>query len=82
MLFTETSFENVVIDYLKELGYKYAHGSELVKEDKEVLLLDRLKEALHRINPDVPVSSFTEAIRLMKNFETNDVSFKRGVTSD
>ena len=72
-MFTETSFENVVIDYLKELGYEYAHGSQLVKEDKEVLLLDRLKQALIRLNPEVPVSSLLEAIRVMKNFDTNDV---------
>ena len=72
-MFTETSFENVVIDYLKELGYEYAHGSELVKEDKEVLLLDRLKQALIRLNPNVPISSLSEAIRVMKNFDTNDV---------
>ena len=62
-----------MIDYLKELGYEYAHGSELVKEDKEVLLLDRLKQALIRLNPNVPISSLLEAIRVMKNFDTNDV---------
>ena len=72
-MFTETSFENVVIDYLKELDYEYAHGSELVKEDKEVLLLDRLKQALIHLNPSVPISSLSEAIRVMKNFDTNDV---------
>ena len=72
-MFTETSFENVVIDYLKELGYEYAHGSELIKEEKEILLLDRLKESLIRLNPDIPTSSLLEAIRFIKNFDTNDV---------
>ena len=67
------SFENVVIDYLKELGYEYAHGSALVKDEKEVLLLDRLKQALVRLNPDIPTSSLLEAIRFIKNFDTNDV---------
>lgn len=62
-----------MIDYLKELDYEYAHGSELVKEDKEVLLLDRLKQALIHLNPSVPISSLSEAIRVMKNFDTNDV---------
>ena len=28
-MFTEESFENVVIEYLKELDYDYIHGSNI-----------------------------------------------------
>ena len=31
MAFTEENFENVVIEYLKELDYTYIHGSQLIK---------------------------------------------------
>ena len=72
-MFTEASFENTVIEYLEELGYTYIQGSALVKEDKEVLLLDRLKSALTALNPEVPSSTIKDAMRLVRNFETNDV---------
>lgn len=73
MAFTEGNFENVVIEYLQELDYTYIHGSQLAKEDKEVLLFDRLEESLVNINADVPLSTIKEAIRKIRNFETNDV---------
>ena len=72
-MFTEQSFENVVIDYLKELDYEYIHGTNLNKENKEVLLLDKLKANLIKINKEVPETSIVEAIRKIKDFETNDV---------
>ena len=41
-MFTEESLENVVIEYLKDIDYKYIHGINLNRYNKEVLLLDRL----------------------------------------
>ena len=38
-MFTEESFENLVIDDLKKLNYDYIHGSNLTRDNKEVLLL-------------------------------------------
>ena len=38
-MFTEESFENVVIEYLKEQNYDYIHGSNLTRDNKEILLL-------------------------------------------
>ncbi len=73
MPFAESNFENVVIEFLEELDYTYIHGSQLTKDDKEVLLLDRLEEALTKINPEAPMSSIKEAIRKIHHFETNDV---------
>ena len=45
-MFTEESFENVVIEYLKELDYDYTHGSNLTRDNKEVLLLKNLKTVI------------------------------------
>lgn len=73
MAFIEGNFENVVIEYLQELEYTYIHGSHIMKEPKEVLLLDRLENALISINPSVQLSSTKEAIRKIRHFETNDV---------
>lgn len=72
-MFTEESLENVVIEYLKDIDYKYIHGSNLNRDNKEVLLLDRLEEFLININKEIPKSSIKEAIRKIRAFETNDV---------
>lgn len=73
MPFAESNFENVVIEFLEELDYTYIHGSQLTKDDKEVLLLERLEEALTKINPEAPLTSIKEAIRKIRHFEINDV---------
>ena len=72
-MFTEESLENVVIEYLKDIDYTYIHGTNLNRENKEVLLLDRLEEHLININKEIPKSSIKEAIRKIRTFETNDV---------
>lgn len=72
-MFTEESLENVVIEYLKEIDYTYIHGSNLNRDNKEVLLLDTLEERLININKEIPKSSIKEAIRKIRTFETNDV---------
>ena len=72
-MFTEESLENVVIEYLKEIDYKYIQGSNLKREHKEVLLLDKLEDCLININKDIPQTSIKEAIRKINTFETNDV---------
>ena len=72
-MFTEESFENVVIEYLKELNYDYIHGSNLTRDNKEVLLLENLKTNLININKKIPESSIDYAIKKIQNFETNDV---------
>ena len=72
-MFTEESFENVVIEYLKELDYDYIHGSNLTRDNKEVPLLKNLKTNLININKEIPESSIDYAIKKIQNFETNDV---------
>ncbi|MCH1959923.1 type I restriction endonuclease subunit R [Romboutsia hominis] len=72
-MFTEESFENVVIEYLKEIGYNYTHANNINRDSKEVLLLDKLEESLININKEIPQTSIKEAIRKIRTFETNDV---------
>lgn len=73
MKFQEASLENVIIEYLKDIDYNYIHGSNLIRNTKEVLLLDNLEEALRKINKDLSESTLKEAIRKIRTFDTNDV---------
>jgi type I restriction enzyme, R subunit len=51
----------------------FFHASELGRNEKEVLLFDRLEAALVRQNPGLPMDVIREAIRKIRHFETNDL---------
>ncbi|MBY6274355.1 MAG: type I restriction endonuclease subunit R, partial [Bacillaceae bacterium] len=72
-MFTEEQLENTVIEYFEELEYNYLPASKLQRDEREVLLLDRLENALMKLNPGVPMDVLQQAIRKVQHFDTNDV---------
>jgi len=77
-LITEDDVEENVLDTLKDLGYKIIRGddenvlpggSAALRDDYvDVILIDRLKSALVKINPTASKSSIDEAIKqLLRN---------------
>jgi type I restriction enzyme, R subunit len=69
--FTESTIEQAAIDWLQELGYVYAFGPEIAFDGErpergdyqETLLLGRLRDAIARINGDLPAQAQEEALR-------------------
>ena len=75
---TESHIEEHTIDILKEdLGYDYVYGPEISpdgskkerKDYREVVLVDRLKKALKRINPKIPQDALDEAVKKVLNID-------------
>lgn len=71
-----TLTEQPVINWFKNLGYEYKFGPDistggiLVERDfKDVILESRLKNALKRLNPDLPEKGINEALYKLKNVE-------------
>ena len=70
-----TAFESIVeqaaIKWFRDIGYEYLHGTEIPIGDRgsysEVIVKDRLYNALTRINPTLPTSCIEDAIRQLKN---------------
>jgi len=68
---TESDIEKFAIELLEKHGYQYIYGPEIAPDSKglerqtfdQVLLLDRLKRAVGRINPQVPPDAREDAIR-------------------
>ncbi len=73
MNFTENNLEQAVIEYLTDLNYTHMTGSQTNYQNKEILLLDRLEKSLIHINKGSTTETIQEAIRKIRNFETNDV---------
>ncbi len=72
----DTLTEQPVIEWLKEMGYDYEFGPDIspggLKEErqfKEVVLKERLKRSLARLNPELPESAIDEAVRQIVSFE-------------
>lgn len=68
---TESVVEETVLQWFAALGYRVIFGPDIEpdkpdaerKEFTEVVLADRLRHALQRLNPDVPPDALEEAFR-------------------
>lgn len=76
--FTEASLEEAAIEILGELGYDYRFGPDIShdgdspeREDyKDVILKNRVKDALFRINKDIPREALEDAYRQIITFNS------------
>lgn len=77
----EDAVEQYAIELLRGLGYAYIHGSEIApdgpaeerKSFKDAILVDRLRAAIARLNPTLPLSSREDALRKVLVHETTDL---------
>ncbi|MCD7968788.1 MAG: type I restriction endonuclease subunit R [Alistipes sp.] len=90
---TENSIEEFCIERLESIGYKYIYGPDIAPDSEtperdnyqQVLLLDRLRHAVRRINTDIPADQQEEAIRQIQRIASpeliaNNETFHRYLT--
>jgi len=90
---TEHSIEDFAIKLLEHLGYKYIYAPSIAHDGEnpernsyeEILLTQRMAEAVRRINPTVPPEAQEEAIKEIQRIHspellTNNESFHRLLT--
>lgn len=90
---TENIIEDFAIKLLEDLDYDYIHGPEIAhdgdrperKSYEDVLLTGRLKSAINRINPSVPIAAQEEALKEVQRINSPDLlanneSFHRMLT--
>jgi type I restriction enzyme R subunit len=69
--FTESHVEEAALEWLQQVGYACVGGPEIAPGEpgaerqsyREVVLLDRLRQALARLNPELPESALDDAFR-------------------
>lgn len=77
-MITESAVEEATLGWLQELKYDVLHGPEIAPEEPnaerasfgDVILIDRLRAALARINPTIPAEAREEALRKVTHAET------------
>lgn len=89
--FTESAVEQATLGWLEDLGYQVVSGPEITPPEElfaeregpgEVVLNRRLREALGRLNPNIPPEAREEAYRKVTRHEsaallTNNRNFHR-----
>ena len=82
MSFTESNYENAVLQLFQNLGYNYTYGPDIIRDYRSSLYEDVLLPSLQRINKGLPLSAIQEAIYKLKNFETGTLLQKNMVFMD
>jgi type I restriction enzyme R subunit len=90
---TESNIEQYTIETLERLGYRYIYGPTIAPEGEfperagydDIVLKERLKAAIQRINPDVPALAQEQALREVLRISspdllTNNETFHRFLT--
>ncbi len=90
MSLTESTIETIALDWLRPLGWTVAHGPDIAPgtptaeraEYGEVVLHDRLRSALVRLNPELPDDALEDARRRLTRpdgatLETRNRDFHR-----
>ena len=73
---TEDDIENLAIELLEKQGFQHFFGPDVAPDGaqplrasyEEVLLSDKLREAITRLNPDIPASVREDAFNQIKSF--------------
>lgn len=70
---TENEIELMAIELFKKLGYSYICATELDRNYEEVLLKDRLLNALEKINPSLPYSAIEDSIKQIERIKSSEL---------
>lgn len=90
---TESEIEKFAIELLERQGYQYIYAPDIAPDSdtperdrfEDVLLLERLRKSIGRINPDIPADSREDAIRQVRRLNSpelisNNEAFHRMLT--
>jgi len=77
----EAQVETVAVEYFRALGYGYAHGPSIAPDGDaperenygQVVLINRLRDALRRVNPGMPDEVIEDAIRQVTRTDSPDL---------
>jgi len=78
---TENDIELLAIELLERLGYEYIYAPDIAPDGErpernsyeDVLLTERLQNAVHRINPVIPEDSLEEALKEIQRINSPEL---------
>lgn len=71
---TENEIELMAIEFFENLGYTHLYGPDLEdRNPSEVLLKDKLLNALEKINPSLPYSAIKDAMKQLEQIKSSEL---------
>jgi type I restriction enzyme R subunit len=78
---TESAIEKFAVELLEKQGYQYLYGPDIAPDGKtparrsyeDVLLLEKLKKAVARINPAIPAEAREDAIQQIQRIRSSEL---------
>jgi type I restriction enzyme R subunit len=70
---TENEIELFALTLFEKLGYNYIYAPELERNHEDVLLKDRLINAVEKINPSLPQSALHDAIKQCERIKSSEL---------
>ena len=79
---TESAIEAFAIKLLEKQGYQYIYGPDIAPDSEtperssfeDIILLEKLKTAVSRINPTIPEDAWEDAIKQILNLASQDLT--------
>ena len=82
MPYTESNYENAIIQQMQALGYAYVYGPDVERDYGDPLYSDVLDASIRRVNPDVSEAAITEALYKLRNIENGPLPFRNSIFMD
>ncbi|MBK7055153.1 MAG: type I restriction endonuclease subunit R [Leptospiraceae bacterium] len=78
---TESAIEKFTIELLEKQGYEYIYGPTIAPDSdlperqsfEDVLLLERVKKAMDRINPTIPSDALEDALKQIQRLSSSEL---------
>lgn len=82
MPYTESNYENAIIQQMRALGYAYVYGPDVERDYEDPLYSAVLDASIRRVNPDVSEAAITEALYKLRNIENGPLPFRNAIFMD
>ena len=82
MPYTESNYENAIIQQMLQLDYDYVYGPDVERDYGDPLYSDVLEASIRRINPGVCEPAIVEALYKLRNIENGPLVFRNAVFMD
>lgn len=82
MPYTESNYENAIIQQMQELDYDYVYGPDVERDYGDPLYSDVLDASIRRVNPDICEAAITEALYKLRNIENGPLPFRNSIFMD
>lgn len=83
MPYTEPSYETAIIQLFEKMGYSHVYGPDVENRNfNSPLYMEKLEEALYKLNPGLPEEAISDAINKLTNFEIGELVQKNAIFMD